>query len=418
MSGTIGARVSAAVDARFDESLDFLVRLVREPSLLGGVRPAQELIFRRLSQMGLSARIEDLPVDAIAGHPDYAPVPWSSSGQPNVWGVLPGAGGGRSLALNGHIDVVPPDPVDWWSRDPWGGEIDGGRMFGRGALDMKSGLVAGLLAIQAVLDCGIERRGTIIFESVIEEECTGNGMLAQRAATGPVDGAVILEPTGETIWSATPGVLWFTVQVIGKAAYVGQPSALVNAVETAADLIGRLKAAIPPALNAAFDHPAFRHLENPLTLNIGRIEGGAWPSSVPLESSFTCRMAYPIGWTFAEARAFVEERVRAIAGANPWLAEHPPRVRFEGFRALPWEGDPDSELNRQLGAAHLAETGEPLRRTVFPGTADARYFGSGEAVTYYGPAGGGIHGPDEFVEIESVRRTARTLARFIAEWCA
>jgi acetylornithine deacetylase len=383
------------------------------------VRPAQELLFRRLKQMGLDATIADLDRDAIVRHGAYAPVPWSHAGQPNIWGVLPPTGeSGRSLVLNGHTDVVPAEPRDWWSYDPWGGEIAGDRMYGRGALDMKSGLVAGLLAIQAVQDAGIERRGRIVFESVIEEECTGNGMLAQRLATGPVDGAVILEPTGLTTWTATPGVVWFTVRVTGKPAYVGRAADYVNAVESAAALIGRLKAAAVPALNAAFTHPGFAHLENPLTLSVGRIEGGVWPSSVPLEASFTCRMSHPIAWSFDEVRAFVTEQVVAASRADRWLVEHPPAVAFEGFRAAGWEGDPTNALNRALAAAHEAELGDPLAHSVFPGTADARYFGPEEQVTYYGPTGGGIHGPDEYVELASVRQTARTLARFIAEWCA
>jgi acetylornithine deacetylase len=128
-------------------------------------------------------------------------------------------------------------------------------------------------------------------------------------------------------------------------------------------------------------------------------------------------MSYPIDWAFADARAFVEAQVAAAARADPWLADHPPAITFEGFRAAPWEGDPDSLLNRTLAAAHLAELGVGLPRTIFPGTADARYFGPDEAVTYYGPTGGGIHGPDEYVELESIRQTARTLARFITEWC-
>ena len=416
--GERAAAAAAAVDAHFDEHVGFLAELVRLPSLLGQVRPAQELLYRRLRRMGLDAKIADPETDALVRQEAYAPVPWGHAGQPNVWGVLPPSGtGGRSLALNGHIDVVPAEPLDWWSHDPWGGEVHDGRMYGRGALDMKGGLVAGLLAIRAALDAGIERRGAIVFESVIEEECTGNGMLAQRLVTGPVDGAVILEPTALAVWTATPGVVWFTVRVTGKPAYVGRASDYVNAVERAAALIGTLKAAIVPSLNAAFAHPAFAHLDDPLTLSVGTIDGGVWPSSVPLECSFTCRMSFPIDWSINEARAFVLGQVRAASAADGWLADHPPTVRFGGFRASGWEGQPEGALNRALAAAHAAEVGGELRRSVFPGTADARYFGRDEPVTYYGPAGGSIHGPDEYVELASIRQTARTLARFIAEWC-
>lgn len=261
--------VVAAVDSRFAEYQEVLGTLVRLPSPLGQVRPAQEVLYRQLKRLGMQAKLRDIELEAVVAHPAYAPVAWSYAGQPNVWGVLPGSGGGRSLVLNGHIDVVPSEPDDWWTFEPWGATVIGDRMYGRGALDMKSGLIAALLAIQAVRDAGIALRGDLVFESVIEEECTGNGMLAQRLLTGRVDGAVILEPTGLQIWTSTPGVLWFEVTVRGKAAYVGRASEYVNAVEAAAGLIGRLKPAAVSALNAGFDHPRFAHLENPLTLNVG-----------------------------------------------------------------------------------------------------------------------------------------------------
>lgn len=414
-------RAVVAVDARLDRAINLLATLVQCPSTLGRVRPAQELLYRELRRTGLEAHIEDPDPEALTNHPAHAPVAWSQRGQPNVWAVLPptGGSGGRTLALNGHIDVVPAEPIDWWSYDPWGATIDGGRMYGRGALDMKSGLVAGLLAIQAVIDADLERRGPVIFESVIEEECTGNGMLAQRLRTGPVDGAVILEPTGLQLWTATTGVVWFDVVVRGKPAYVGRAADAVNAVEAAAALIGRLKPAVVDELNAAFSHHAFAHIERPLTLNVGVIEGGMWPSNVPLECRFTCRMSYPIDWTFADARTFVERHIVRAAEPDPWLATHPPTVRFPGFRALGWEATDDTPLHRALDACHEAELGETPSRTVFPGTADARYFdaAAGEQVIYYGPAGGNIHAPDEYVDLASIRQTARVVVRLIAEWC-
>ena len=416
--GNGGAAAAAHVDSLFDRYVVLLQDLVRTPSLLGDVRPAQEIVFRHLQQIGVEAHIADMEPDLVTGHPAYAPVGWSATGQPNVWGVLPPpSAGGRSLVLNGHIDVVPPGPGERWSYDPWGGRITDGRMYGRGALDMKGGLVAGLLALHAVMEAGIERRGAVIFESVIEEECTGNGMLARRLQSGPVDGAIILEPTGATTWIATPGVVWFEIVVAGKAAYVGRGGAFVNAIEVAADLIHTLKQPMIKELNARFTHPAFAHLENPLTLNVGLIEGGSWPSAVPLTCAFTCRMSYPIDWSFSDARTFVERHVTAAAAGSDWLSEYPPVVRFPGFRAAGWEYQAELALLDLIAEAHQHATGEGLRRVGFPGTADGRHFAPDQPVVYYGPSGGDIHGPDEYVELESVRRVARVLVALIAEWC-
>ena len=415
-------RAVAEVDRLFDEHIRLLVDLVRCRSTLGLVRPAQEILYRHLRQLGADARLYDINGEELVSHPDYAPVDWSSTGQPNVLGVLQPtipAEDGRSLVLNGHIDVVPSGPVDWWTYDPWDGTIVGDRMYGRGALDMKSGLVAGLLAMKAVQAAGIERRGPVIFESVIEEECTGNGMLASRLQTGRIDGAAILEPTNLETWTATPGVVWFEVTVYGRPAYVGRGSEYVNAIEVASALIGRMKPRAVEDLNASFNHPAFAGMERPLNLSVGKISGGDWPSSIPLECTFTCRMSYPIDWSFADARAFVERQVREAAAEDPWLAQCPPKVRFPGFRARGWSAQEDSGLLKALSVSHAAVVGSPLKRTVFPGTADARYFdpGAGEEATYYGPTGGNIHAPDEYVELESIRQVARVVARLIVEWC-
>ena len=166
---TLADRAAEAVDARLAHGVDLLAALVRCPSTLGRVRPAQEVLYRELRQLGLEATIEDPDPDGLVDHPSYAPVAWSHAGQPNVWGRLPpsAGSGGRSLVLNGHVDVVPAEPTDWWTHDPWGADVIGGRMYGRGALDMKAGLVAGLLAIQAVVEAGARLRGPVIFESVV-----------------------------------------------------------------------------------------------------------------------------------------------------------------------------------------------------------------------------------------------------------
>ena len=413
----------AAVDRHRDDYIRLLGDLVRCPTLLGAERPAQDILYRHLRGMGLEAETWDLDPENLASHSAFAPVDWGYQERPNVRGTLQPLGkAGRSLVLNGHVDVVSPEPVNWWSYDPWGATITDGRMYGRGSMDMKAGLAAALLAIQAVMDTGVELRGPVIFESVIEEECTGNGMLASRIRSGKVDGAVITEPTGLQAWTATPGVLWFEVTIRGKPAYVGKAGQYLNAIETATSLIGRLKPAAIDALNSAFDHPAFAGYKNPLTLSVGKIEGGDWPSNVPLECRFTCRMSFPIGWSFDQARNFVETQLERAASSVSWLVEQPPTVRYPGFRALGWAVDPeasDGSLIQTLSEAHQSVRGRDLKQGVFPGTADARYFSArkGEQAVYYGPSGANLHAPDEYVELESLLETARVLARMIIAWC-
>jgi len=266
---------------------------------------------------------------------------------------------------------------------------------------------------------GVELSGPVIFESVIEEECTGNGMLAARLRSGLVDGAVITELTDLKALTANPGVVWFEVTIRGKAAYVGEAGAYVNAIERAVALIERMKPSMIHALNAEFDHPDYSQYTQPLTLSVGKIEGGNWPSNVPLVCRFTCRMSFPIGWSFDKVRTFVEEQIGTAAAADPWLAANPPTIRFPGFRALGWAIEPDAPIIQTLDICHQATLEQPLERGVFMGTADGRYFDldAGEQPVYYGPSGANMHAPDEYVELESVLNVARVLARFIVEWC-
>jgi acetylornithine deacetylase len=152
-------------------------------------------------------------------------------------------------------------------------------------------------------------------------------------------------------------------------------------------------------------------------VNIGQIQGGDWASNVPLECTVTGRMSFPINWPVERAQRLVEERLAEYARSDPWLAEHPPSIRYPGFRAAGWEADPEQRLVGLLDQVFRAVVGEPLTRTVFAGTADARYFGPSEQVVFFGPAGGNQHAPDEYVDMDSFVAAARVIALLIMEWC-
>jgi acetylornithine deacetylase len=290
-------------------------------------------------------------------------------------------------------------------------------MYGRGTLDMKGGLVAGLLAIDAVRTTYGALPGDIVFESVIEEECSGNGTLAARQRGPRVDAALIPEVSGEDVQIANPGVLWFEVTVTGKPAYVGLAGASVNAVELAMHVIGAMKS-LPDELNATFSHPAYDSYQKPLTLNVGTIHGGDWPSNVPLECQIGFRMSFPLDWSVAQAQELVTQRLASISAAHPWLRETPARLRWHGFRAHGYYIEPNEPIVALLTSTVQEVTGEPARISPMFGTADARYFADQQIpAVYYGPGGGGMHAPDEWVELASVRRVASVLARTIVRWC-
>ena len=189
-------------------------------------------------------------------------------------------------------------------------------------------------------------------------------------------------------------------------------------------LVSRLKPPMVEQLNASFNHPAFAYHPQPLTLSVGTISDGDWPSNVPLECRFTCRMSFPIGWSFQQVQSFIDTHLVRACSVDPWLVENIPSVRYPGFRALGWAIDDNIEKVRStlipaLAECHQITTGKPLGQGAFLGTADGRYFSvtEGAQAVYYGPTGENMHAPDEYVELDSVLQAARVLARMIVTWC-
>lgn len=395
-----------------------LSALVAYPSVVGDERPAQRYLRDVAADAGLAAELVEVDPIALQSDPRAGLADLGRLPRPNLAATLPGSGGGRSLALSGHVDVVPIGDRDAWSGDPFSGRIEDGRLHGRGALDMKGGLVAALHAVAALAASGIPLRGDLVFESVIEEEATGNGALAARLRGPHPDAAIIPELSGEQMLIATPGVLWAELTTTGRSGYVGNAGAAVNAIDMMLLVLVGVRS-LPAALNAQFQHAAFADSAAPLTLNVGTISGGDWPSSVPLSCRAGIRFSFPIGWSVTEAKRALTERLREIATAHPWLRAHPPAVRWHGFQAEGWDIPPGSPVVETLAAAIRDETRRAATSGPLFGTADARFFrDAGIPAVYYGPTGDGQHGPDEWVDLASVARVTRVLARAALVWCS
>lgn len=407
------------VDRRFDDSVAFLRQLVRQPSTLGNELGVQKVIYQRLQELGLEPAIWDLDLDLLRDHPSFGPLQIDYTARPNVTAILPAAApGGHSLILNGHIDVVSAEPLANWTHDPFGAEIDGDWMFGRGAADMKAGVAAMILAVQAVRAAGIGLRGDVTLETVIEEECTGNGTLACALAGLTADAALIPEPHALEASQATVGVIWFRVRTRGRASHVLAAEAAVNAIERMVPVIRALRR-LEAELNAEQRHPYYRHHPHPINLNIGTIRSGDWPSTVPSDCSIECRLACQPGMTVDEVHARVRSTIQALTHSDDWFAENPPQVEFFGFRAEPSVVDPSSAAMRMLAACHSSIVGTDLVFRANTATTDQRFFlnNLGIPATSYGPVGQNIHAGEERVLIPSIAQTARVLALYLLRWC-
>jgi acetylornithine deacetylase len=405
--------ILAAVADGAGEMEALLGDLVRAPTVFGEEAPGQAVMRRAFAGLGLEPVDVPLDPEALRGSPAASPFSWDVSGKSSVIArVPPGGTGGRSLILNGHVDVVSAAPESLWTVEPWEPGRDGEWLSGRGAGDMKAGLAAIVGAIAALRRLGLSPCAPVELQAVVEEECTGNGAAACVIAGSRADAAVLTEPTALQIWNAQVGVLWFSLRVAGRPAHAAYATTGENAIEATYPVIGALRA-LEAELNA--DPPApFDAVEHPINLNVGTIRGGDWPSTVAGECVTECRLALYPGERVEDLRRRVEETVAAAARDTPFDVD----VRYDGFACEGYEL-PGGPLIDALGDAAARVTDERPRLEASTATTDARTFvlyGDTPAVCF-GPRAERIHSMDERVHLPSMVQTAQALALFVRDWC-
>lgn len=416
ISNDLAERILAAVDAQFDDQLAATAELVASPSLRAGEEPAQDLIEARLRALGVDIDRWTIASPELAAHPGYGPPTVDYTQMTNVVGTYePAQNLGKSLILNGHIDVVPEGPEAQWSRSPWDAEVRDGWMYGRGAGDMKAGLIANLFAFDAIRRAGLDLTGRVHLQSVVEEECTGNGSLAALLRGYTADAVIISEPEEDALVRANVGVLWFTVRVTGNPTHPREMASGFNAIDAAYEVMSALRV-LEEAWNAdQVNHRYFEDLDHPINFNFGGIEGGDWPSSVPAWCELRVRVATYPGTPAESAWNEIVHCVEQAASESSFDVALTP----DGFYAEGYVLEPGSEAETLLEATHERVFSRELTSFTTPGYLDGRVFVNyGDMPTLvYGPVSESIHGFDERVSVESVRRCTKSMALFIASWC-
>lgn len=412
-------KLLATVDSLADDILDFTCRLVAEPSTLGNEAGAVAVMTEELQKLGFATSLVPLDSEALINHPGYAPVPWSLSDRNNVVGTVEAAApGGRSALFNGHLDVVSAGNRESWSRDPFAAtEIDGW-LYGRGAGDMKSGVAAMTYAAQAVKAAGFGLCAPLTVAAVIEEECSGNGAIATLAAGYDAEAILIPEPFGPTILTDQLGVLWFKVRLRGRPTHVLQSRGGINAIEKCFPLITALRR-LEEELNGENVLPSYRGHNHPINLNIGMIDGGDWPSTVPAEAAFHGRLSFFPNMSYREISARITGAINKAAKTDDWLRHNPPEIKFYGFRSEGHSLPRNLPAFGTLDGCHRSQTGTGAESYISTCTTDLRayhFYGKGQP-TCFGPIAENIHGTDERVNLESIMHVARTYALFLARWC-
>ena len=414
-------RLRSAVEAGFERQVAFLQSLVRFPSTRGNEGPLQDWIHRELAGRGYAMDRFTLSEVPLASHPKASPMVEADPARSVqvVASHRPKDPAGRSLILQGHIDVVPEGPAAMWMHPPYAGVVRDGWLYGRGAHDMKAGVSCMVFAMDAIHAAGLEPAADVYLQTVTEEESTGNGALATLLRGYRADAALIPEPTGHAITRCHTGTLWFRIRVLGVPVHVAVAQTGTNAILSALHLVQALQAHTVELNRAAKDHPWFGAVPDPIKFNPGIIRGGDWASSTPAWCEIDCRIGLLPGTEVAEAVAGVERCIAQAARGDAFLSNNPPQVEWHGFQADGYVLEPGTEAERVLAEAHRTVHGGAMPERRSTAVNDTRFYGLyfGIPALCYGPMGEGAHAFDERTSLPDLKACTLTIAAFIADWC-
>ncbi|GAA4710735.1 peptidase [Brevibacillus fulvus] len=392
---------------------------VREQTVQGNERGLQEQLACYLQKLGLEVDLWYMDGKELSQHPYFVSPRLDFSESPNLAAVWKGTGGGRSLILNGHVDVVPIGDRLQWKQDPFGGEIVDGKLYGRGSTDMKGGNLASLLAIEVLRDLGVKLKGDVIFQSVVEEESGGAGTLSAILRGYRADAALIPEPTNMQIFPKQQGSMWFRLRIKGRSAHGGTRYEGVSAIEKSTQVLAAL-ARLEKRRNERLSDPLYAELPIPIPINVGVIEGGKWPSSVPDLVKMEGRMGVAPDETMEQAKQEMKQALAGLAEQDSWFAEHPVEVEWFGAQWVPGSVPSDHPLMRLLGETFQSVTGKAPVIAASPWGTDGGLL-TALADTPAIVIGPGVtevaHYPNEYIRLADIFQCAAIFALTILRWC-
>ena len=394
-----------------------LAGLVRIQSITGGEEAVAADAAARLRGAGMT--VDEVSPDpaVIRADPAWPGEETTRSSLPLVIGRL-GRGEGRRIILSGHLDVVPPGDPATWSVDPWAGDVRDGRLYGRGACDMKGGVAAILGAVRGLVSSGAADTlgGELVVALVPGEEDGGQGTLAAIRAGVTGDLAIITEPSNLDVVIAHAGAITFRLTVPGRAAHASQRREGVSALDNLYTILRALEAD-EAARNAAETDPLMTALGLPYPTIVGIVSGGEWASTVLDRVVADGRYGVRLGQTPADAEADLRRLIDAANASDPFLQDHPATVEIVGGRFGSARVPPDHRLPVGLAEDVESVTGRRPSLLAEPYGADMRLF-IGEGSTpcvIFGPGDVRVaHGADEFVPLAEVEACARVLAAWVA----
>jgi acetylornithine deacetylase len=407
------------IESQRNHITEFLRRLVSIPSVTGDELEIQRFVERKLKTLGLQVDVWEPDIEELKKHPAYLPPECEYKNRPNVVGIYKGAGGGRSLLFNGHVDVIPSGPADAWNHPPWSGEMEGNRLYGRGASDMKSGLAAMTMAVEALIDLKIKLKGDLILEYTMDEEATGNGTLACVTRGYKADAGICCETSSMHVQPACIGRIWFEILVRGKPAGIQRRWEGVNAIEKGYAIVKAVSALEQIRIDR-LSHPLYPDKMGSLPCMVGVFQSGSFPSAFPDTCLLKGSLATLPGEDTPTVKESFVEHIMAFSKTDPWLKDHPPEVTFKGYCGDPAEIPPNHPVVLTLGEKFKQVTGKNPQITGRQGAADIRYlikYGQTPTVIFGPGLSEQMHANNEWVNTNDLVAATKILALTIMEWC-
>jgi acetylornithine deacetylase len=394
-------------------------------------RALQEFLADRLRSAGAAVELFEADPADFVGKPLYPPG-MGFEGRPQLVARFAGAGGGKSLVFNGHIDAVSFEPLDQWTSHPLRAEIRDGKLYGRGSCDMKGGIASMVFAAEVLAELGVGLAGDLLVTTNTDEESSGAGGLALVLHGVKADAGIVTEPTGFDVWISCRATSYAEVVVPGRPGHaeVFQPhwrdGGAVNAIEKAQVVLDAIRRLREEWSNRSdLTHPRLSRPDILATM----ISAGEWAVTYPAECKITIavlclpQQTDDDGWSLAVERE-VDDWIARAAATDPWLAENPPSVSWWPNRVMSLEIDRDEPIVSVMADAS-ADVGRPTRLTGL----DSWYDGAtltrlgGTPSIAYGPPGfepdgrSVAHTIDEHVPVDGLIACAQGLAVAAMRFC-
>ncbi|UIJ91395.1 ArgE/DapE family deacylase (plasmid) [Sinorhizobium meliloti] len=412
-------KIIEKIDSSRDHAVKFLQDMVAIPSVTGDEAAIQRFMNDYLTGIGLDVDMWETDWEELKNHPGYRPVARGYEGRPNIVATLKGTGGGRSLLLNGHTDVIPVGNGEGWSDDPWSAKIENGRIYGRGSCDMKSGVASHVLAVQYLKELGLTPKGDVLINIVIDEEVSGHGTLDTVIRGYKADAGISGETSDLHVQPACIGRIWFEIEIHGKPAGIQQRYLGISGIALGRKIVEAVQE-LEDHRVATVKHPLYPSAIDSLPCIIGSFQAGNYPSAFPASALLKGSIGTVPGEDHEGVKRSLVRKIAECAAEDPWMKDHPPVVRFVGYDAEASEIPRDHAIVGTVGSVYTELTGKEPIISGRQGAADTRFLNSyGETPTViFGPGSTAImHANDEYVSINDYLTAIKVMALSIYDWC-